>query len=356
MTLTFRRAAVGGLALVGTVALLAGCAAPPSKTSATASKSSFLPCMVSDNGGFDDHSFNELGYDGLKDAASALGTTYKAVQSTSSNDYNPNIRTMLTQKCNLIVTVGFNLEAATQSNAKANPKTDFAIIDDSIQAPNVKPITFDTSQAGFLGGYAAASYSKTGVVGTFGGQKIPPVTIYMDGFYDGVQYYNQQKHKNVKVVGWDETTQNGSFTGGFAAGTQAKSVAQSLLQQNADVLFPVGGPIYQSAAEAIKDANNGSVLMGVDSDLYNADPRYQSITLTSVEKGIRQATKAVIEDTAKGSFSNKPYVGTLQNNGVGLAPFHDFASKVSPSLQSELATIKAGIISGKIKVATKSGV
>jgi basic membrane protein A and related proteins len=356
VTLTTRKVVIGGLALLGTVAMLAGCSAAPSSNSSSGSKSSYLPCMVSDNGGFDDHSFNELGYDGLKDAASAENTKFKAVQSTDSNDYNPNVRTLLSQKCNLIVTVGFNLEAATKSNAAANPKTNFAIIDDTLSAKNIKPITFDTSQAAFLGGYAAASYSKTGVVGTFGGQKIPTVTIYMDGFYDGVQYYNQQHNKDVKVVGWNEKTQNGSFTGGFSAGTQAKSVAQSLLDQNADVIFPVGGPIYQSAAEAIKDANNGSVLIGADSDLYSADPRYADIALTSVLKGIRQATKSVVEDSIKGNYSNTPYVGTLKNDGVGLAPFHDYASKVDSSLSGELKTIQAGIISGKIKVATQSTV
>jgi basic membrane protein A len=357
VTFSTRKAAIGGLALLGTVAMLAGCSAAPSSSKAAGSGSSYLPCMVSDSGGFDDHSFNELGYDGLKDAASDSGTKFKAVQSSDSNDYNPNIRTLLSQKCNLIVTVGFNLEAATKSAAKANPKTNFAIIDDNaIDAKNVKPITFDTSQAAFLAGYAAASYTKTGVVGTFGGQKIPTVTIFMDGFADGVAYYNKQKSKDVKVVGWDESSQEGSFTGGFAAGTAAKAVAQALLNQNADVIFPVGGPIYQSAAEAINDANNGSVLIGADSDLYLADPRYKAITFTSVEKGIRPATKSVVDDSAKGKFSNTPYVGTLKNNGVGIAPFHDFASKVDPSLQGELNKIKAGIIDGSITVETKASV
>ncbi|WIB62604.1 BMP family ABC transporter substrate-binding protein [Curtobacterium sp. MCBD17_040] len=356
MTFSTRKLALGGLALLGTVTMLAGCSAAPSSSSASGSKSDFLPCMVSDNGGFDDHSFNQLGYDGLQDAAKSLGVTPKTVQSTDSNDYNPNIRTLLSQKCSLIVTVGFNLEAATKSNAASNAKTNFAIIDDTLQSKNIKPVTFDTSQAAFLGGYAAASYSKTGVVGTFGGQKLPTVTIYMDGFYDGVQYYNQQHGKDVKVVGWNEKTQQGSFTGGFSAGTQAKSVAQSLLDQNADVIFPVGGPIYQSAAEAINDAKNGSVLIGADSDLYTADPRYKSIALTSVLKGIRQATTSVVETAGKGKYSNAPYVGTLKNDGVGLAPFHDYSSKVDSSLAGELKTIKAGIISGKIKVATQSNV
>ena len=124
--------------------------------------------------------------------------------------------------------------------------------DGKVDVANGKPILFDTAQAAFLAGYTAASYSKTGVVGTFGGIQIPPVTIFMDGFADGVAYYNKVKSKNVKVVGWDVANQNGTFTGGFAAGVEAKTAAQGLLDQKADVILPVGGPIYQSAAEAIK--------------------------------------------------------------------------------------------------------
>ncbi|MFZ7089115.1 BMP family lipoprotein [Curtobacterium sp. RRHDQ10] len=357
MTFSTRKAAVGGLALLGTVAMLAGCSSAPSSNASSGSGSKFLPCMVSDSGGFDDKSFNQLGYEGLKDAASDIGSKYKAVESKDSTVYDSNISQLVNQNCNLIVTVGFNLAAATKKQAAANPDTDFAIIDDnSINAKNVKPITFDTSQAAFLAGYAAASYSKTGVVGTFGGMQIPTVTIFMDGFADGVAYYNEKKSKDVKVVGWDEKAQKGTFVGAFEAGTQAKASAQTLIQQNADVIFPVGGPIYQSAAEAIKDANNGSVMIGADSDLYEADPRYKDLALTSVEKGMRPATKDVVEQASKGNFSKTPYVGTLKNEGVSIAPFHDYASKVDSGLQGELDTIKAGIIDGSITVDTKATV
>ena len=50
------------------------------------------------------------------------------------------------------------------------------------------------------------------------------------------------------------------------------------------------------------------------------------------------------------------YVGTLSNGGAVLAPFHDWASKVPSSLQSELNSVKQDIISGKIVPATKSPV
>jgi basic membrane protein A len=359
VTFTRRKTALAGLATIGASALvLAGCAAAPTDDGDDTGSSDFLACMVSDSGGFDDHSFNELGLKGLEAAADEIGAESNSVESASEDDFAPNIEAQIGEGCNLIVTVGFLLSAATNEAAAANPDVEFAIVDDGLDGDqdgkpdvdNGKPILFDTAQAAFLAGYAAASYSKTGVVGTFGGIPIPPVTIFMDGFVDGVAYYNEVKGTNVQAVGWDKAGQTGTFTGGFAAGVEAKTAAQGLLDQNADVILPVGGPIYQSAAEAIRDKGGDIALIGVDADVYNTDPSVADLLLTSVMKGVDSGVHDVVVAAAGGDFDNTPYVGTLENNGVGIAPFHDFESKVSPDLQGELDDLKAKIISGEVEV------
>jgi len=307
--------------------------------------------MVSDAGGFDDHSFNQSSYEGLTSAAKDLGIDYKKAESKNANDYGPNIQSMVDQNCSLIISVGFNLKDATEKAAKANPDINFATVDDNeINLPNVRPIIFDTAQAAFLGGYAAASFSKAGKVGTFGGMQFPTVTIFMDGFADGVKYYNDQKGKNVQVIGWNVDSQKGSFTGGFDANDTAKQTAQGILDQGVDVIMPVGGPIYQSAAQAIRDSGKDIALMGVDTDVFVSDPSVKDLLLTSVMKGLNSATAAVVKDAAGGKFTNTPYVGTLKNNGVGLAPFHNFESKVPADLTNKLDEIKKGIIDGSITV------
>jgi basic membrane protein A len=353
LRITTRKAVLTGLATFATAALLAGCASAPavSKPTATPKVANFLPCMVSDSGGFDDHSFNQIGLEGLQSAVKGLGIKEKHVQSNADTDFAPNINNLVSQKCSLIITVGFNLADATKAAAAANPKINFATIDDSsTDAANVQPITFRSDQAAFLGGYTAAAYSKTGVVGTFGGISIPPVNIFLEGFAEGVAYFNKTKNKSVKVVGWNTATQTGSFTGGFAAGTEAKAAAQAEIDQNADVIFPVGGPIYQSAAQAIKDSGKTIAMVGVDADVYYSDPTVRSLLLTSVEKGVGTSVAAVVKSAAAGNFSKTPYEGDLKNNGVGLAPFHDFASKVPSGLKAEIDSVKADIISGKITV------
>lgn len=360
MRITSRRTALSGLAVLGTSALLlAGCAAAPTDPSDPGTDpvaSDFKPCMVSDSGGFDDKSFNQLGKEGLDKAAAALGVTGNAVESQAETDYPSNINGLVDDGCNIIVTVGFLLAAATDTAAQANPDVNFAIIDDSsIDLPNVKPIVFDTAQAAFLAGYAAASYTKTGVVGTFGGIPIPPVTIFMDGFYEGVMHHNEVKGTDVKVLGWDINKQDeGAFTGGFEANDTAKSTAQNLIDQNADVILPVGGPIFLSAGEAIRDSGKDIALIGVDADVYVTSPDLSDLFLTSIMKGIAVGVDEVVTAAAAGNFDNAPFVGTLENGGVGIADFHDFASKVDAGLQAELDAIKADIISGAISLNSPS--
>jgi basic membrane protein A and related proteins len=355
LTITSKKIGLGALAVVSAVALLAGCAAAPTKSAGTA-KSKYLPCIVGDTGGFSDHSFNELSLDGVIQASKAIGSSYKKVASATSDDLGPGIASLVAQKCNIIITPGFDFEAPDTTAAKANPKTDFAIIDDNtIQLPNVKDVVFETDQAAFIGGYIAASYSKTGVVATWGGAQYPSVTIYEDGIADGIAYYNQQKGKNVKLIGWDVATQKGTFIGGFTNQALAKTDTQNFLNQHADVIIPVAGSLYQGAAAAIRSSNSDAVLEGVDADVFQTDPTYGDLMLVSILKNLNAPVAAVIEASSKSStFDNSLYVGTLKNGGVGVSSFHDFAGKVDPGLAAEIATIKAGIIAGTITVTSPS--
>jgi basic membrane protein A len=349
-------------ALAGVAALtLAACGQAPEQSSGGqtggGAVANFLPCIVSDMGGFDDKSFNQLSYEGMQAAGKTLGVKPKSVQSDSETQYKPNIQSLVDQNCNLIVTVGFALSAATIESAKANPDIDYVIIDDAADAdgdgkpdaPNIKPLLYDTAQAAYLAGYMAAGFSKTGKVGTFGGQPFPTVTIFMDGFKQGVDHYNEVKGKDVQLIGF-EGGDKGSFTGGFEANETAKTTAKNIIDQGVDVLMPVGGPIYQSAVAAIKDSGKDIALIGVDADLFQTDPSTQDFVLTSVQKKMDVSTQEAVEAAGKGNFDATPYIGTLENGGVGLAPLHNFESKVDPALVKEVDDLKAKIISGEVKV------
>ena len=354
---TLKRGSMAGVATAGAAALLlTGCgAAPTASSTATATASNYTGCIVSDSGGFDDQSFNQSSYEGLKKAEKDLGIKTNQAESKTNNDFEPNLRAMVAAGCNLTVTVGFLLGDATKTQATANPDKHFAIIDFGYETPisNVKPIIYDTAQAAFLAGYLAAGTTKTGTVATFGGIKIPTVTIFMDGYADGVKYYNEKKGTDVKVLGWDKAKQDGSFTGDFEKQDKGKQFTQNFLDQGADIVMPVAGPVGKGAGAALQEAKAAGKdvkLIWVDSDGFLTAPDYKDIMLSSVMKQMGEAVETVIKEDKDGKFSNKPYVGTLANDGVQLAPFHDLDSAVSAELKSELDQIKKDIADGKLKV------
>jgi len=338
-----------------TALLLTGCGAPPEAGSPTATASDYTGCIVSDSGGFDDQSFNQSSYEGLKKTEAELGIKVNQVESKTNNDFEPNLRAMVAANCDLTLTVGFLLGDATKAQATANPNNHFAIIDFSYNPPlsNVKPIVYDTAPAAFLAGYLAAASTKTGTVATFGGMKIPTVTIFMDGYVDGVKYYNEQKGKDIKVLGWDKAAQDGSFTGDFVRQDVGKQLTQNFLDQGADIVMPVAGPVGKGAGAALmeaKAAGKDVKLIWVDSDGFRTAPEYKDIMLSSVMKLMGEAVETVVKDDKDGKFTNTPYIGTLANDGVQLAPFHNFDSQVPADLKSELEQIKKDIIDGKLKV------
>ncbi|MGP3535522.1 BMP family lipoprotein [Microbacterium sp. RD1] len=363
--------------MVGAAALLAGCGSAPQDNGSGGEDAAgdFLPCLISDEGGWNDKSFNESAKIGMDRAAEELGVEPIEVESTSANDYAPNLETLVSEGCTFIVSVGFKLSADTIESANANPDINYAIIDDwadntgaeddegnpigdgVTDAPNIKPLMFDTVQAAYLGGYAAAGWSaQSGVnkVGTVGGIPIPPVKIFMDGFVEGVDKYNEDKGATVATFGWDVEAQDGSFTGGFAANDTAKQAMQGVLDQGVDVLLPVGGPIYQSAAAAIDDAGSDAVILGVDSDLAEADPSVADKVLVSILKRIDEAVYQATIEASEGDFDVEPYVGTLENEGVGLSGFGAFEAELPEGLVDELAALQEQIISGELEVVSPS--
>ena len=283
--------ATAALAVSATLAIAAcGSSSSSATSSSTASSSATstaaatgaktLGCMVTDTGGINDRSFNASSWAGMQAAAAANpNVTVKYLQSTTQSDYTPNINTFIGEKCNIIVTVGFLMGAATEAAAKANPSQKFAIVDCSYatgcltgtKETNIDQLTYNTVQDGFLGGYLAAGMTKTGKVATFGGIELPTVTIYMDGYWDGVQYYNSKHGTKVQVLGWNEQTQKGSFTGDFTNQTKGQTLTQTFISEGADIIFPVAGNVGLGAAKAVQQADaaagsNKVNMMWVDMD------------------------------------------------------------------------------------------
>jgi basic membrane protein A len=313
----------------------------------------FKACQVTDVGGADDKSFNETAWRGVERAVKELGVEGKLLESKAETDYEPNINSFVAEKCDLIITVGFLVGDATKKAAEANPDIKFSIVDFAYDPviPNVLSQVYATDEAAFLAGYLAAGMSKSGVVGTFGGVNIPPVTIFMDGFVRGVQHYNKEKGASITVLGWDPDKREGLFTNNFDSLDDGRAFAKNLNDEGADIVMPVAGPVgLGSAALANELGADVLKIIGVDADQYVTHPDLKHVYLTSVLKQMDETVVEAIKQAQGPSFAGGVLVGTLKSGGVGLAPFHDFDGQVPAELKSELDALAEGIKNGTISV------
>ncbi|KAB2866867.1 MAG: BMP family ABC transporter substrate-binding protein [Bauldia sp.] len=333
------------LAVLATTALIgAGTTAPAA---------AFTACQITDTGGVDDKGFNQTAWKGVEDAEKDLGIAGKLLESKAETDYEPNINSFIADDCDIIITVGFLLGDATQKAAQANADQKFSIVDFAYDpvVPNILGQVYATDEAAFLAGYLAAGVSKTGIVGTFGGINIPPVTIFMDGFAHGVAYYNKEKGKDVQVLGWDPAKKEGLFTNNFESLSDGRDFAKNLNDEGADIVMPVAGPVGQgSAALATELGTDKLKIIGVDVDQYETDPEHKAVFLTSVLKRMDSTVVEAITQAKDGTFKGGVIVGTLASGGVGLAPLHDLDSAVPADLKAELDAIAKGIMDGSISV------
>ena len=105
---------------------------------------------------------------------------------------------------------------------------------------------------------------------------------------------------------------------------------------------------------AIAASGGKANVIWVDTDGCQSAAQYCKYFITSVTKGLSQAVQTYLDQAAKGTFPTGSYIGTLANNGTGLAPYHDWASKVPQALQTEVNQVKQDIISGKITITSPS--
>jgi basic membrane protein A len=318
--------------------------------------------LVTDVGVVDDKSFNEYSWKGAQKGAADVGGTANVLQTKQPSDYATNIQTFIDQGYNIIVTTGFALGNATTLAAKAHPEINFIGVDQGIcidaagapdptfgckgdastLLPNYQGIVFNEAQPGYLAGIVAASISKTGVIGAVGGiNTIPAILKYIKGYENAAKSVNP----NIKVI---ELYISDDITKAFNDPTTGKSIGTQMIGQKADVLFQVAGLSGQGVLSAACDANVYGI--GVDVDQHLSVPNTAKCTVTSAEKKLLEAVDAAIIRVSKGTDVGGNVVADAAANPplIGLSPFYDLASLITPDTQKKiddaLAAMKAGTL------------
>ncbi|MEN9351825.1 MAG: hypothetical protein RL455_766 [Actinomycetota bacterium] len=307
-------------------------------------------CVALDTAGINDKSFNQTSYEGAKAAkAAGYASSIEYLPAKSGADYAPNVQKFIDKGCTSIIGVGYLLGDAIGAAAAKNPKINFSLVDGWSGGPNQKGITYKTDENSFLVGYLAAGMSKTGKVATYGGLQIPTVTIFMDGYANGVEFYNALNGTNVQVLGWNPSTKKGTFLGSFDDTTKALSTSIAFEQQGADFIFPVAGNMQATTAGNSLKSKKSNVIW-VDAAVMDTGKQFASVTPVSALKGLKEGVLATVKEAYDGKFTNTPYVGTLKNKGVSYVITPAWSKKIPAKLQKDLKSIAANIASGIVTV------
>jgi basic membrane protein A len=322
--------------------------------------------VVTDVGTVNDKNFNEYTYVGAQQGAAAVGAAEPPVVVPSSDaDYGPLIQAFIDQDFDVIVATGFNLVPATAAAVKANPDIWFIGVDHApcISAtgdldptfadcsgdiatllPRYIAISYAEDQAGYLAGIVAANaVPAPDIIGAIGGVSLcGPCIRYIQGYEMGAKSVNP----NITVkAAW---VSDSDFRLGFADQAAGKTFGQQFIQQNTgiDVLFQVAGLTGNGVLDAACEAEISAV--GVDVDQHESYAAAQACLLTSAEKKLANSVQQSIEAIAGGTAKGGTTIFDAKNDGIGVSPFYDAASKLAPDTQAKvdeaLAAMKAGTL------------
>jgi basic membrane protein A len=365
------RTRTAGLGMLAALALVVSACGSSGTPAPSGGASSALKIgLVTDVGKLNDQNFNQYSWEGAQAGAKLIGAPDpKAVQSQASADIKNNIQSLVDQKFDVIVTVGFAATADTTTSAKANPNIKYIGVDQSpcVDAsgnndttfgckgdaatllPNYQGLTFKEGQVGYLAGVVAAGISKSGHIAAIGGTaSVPAVPNYMVGYYNGAKASNP----NIKVE--LQYISPAADAKAFADPSGGKAFAQQLLSTypDVDVLFQVAGSTGNGVLQAACDAKIWGI--GVDVDQYISTPATKACTFVSAEKKLTKAVSDAIKRVGAGTAKGGTLALDITSDSVGLSPFHEFQSQVTPALQAAIDKAVKGLKDGTIKACTEN--
>ena len=321
-------------------------AAEPAAEGDCTSPDVFCVGLVTDVGEIDDKSFNQSAWEGAKLAESELGAQIDFIETGDAKDYATNIGLFANNGYDVIVTVGFALGEATAEAALQYPDIKFIGVD-QVQAwpfdddasndiPNLSGLIFNEDKAGFLAGALAGLLTESNTIAAvLGTDLVPPVVAFKEGYENGAVYTNP----DVKFI---STYHPGGLDVAFTDPEWGATTAKQAIDQGADVIFGAGGKTGNGALIEIA-GNEGKYCIGVDSDQWETVPEAHACLVTSAMKLITPGVLDLVSLAKDDAFPSGNFFGA-----VGLAEFHDFDSKISDEIKSQMSEITTGVLDGSI--------
>ncbi|MFU0789708.1 MAG: BMP family ABC transporter substrate-binding protein [Virgibacillus proomii] len=302
--------------------LLASCS---SEDKSEKSKETMSFGLLVTESGLGDASYSDSALRGLEKARDELGITFD-YREPVERDFKEQLQELIDRDYDVIIGLGFNAQSAINELADQYPKKQFILLDADSDRENVISISFKVDEGSYLIGMLAGMKTKSDTVGFIGGEKLPAIQEFEQGFREGVKKVN----KNAKVLV--------DYTGTFGDDKAGKDTANKQIKKGADFLFPVAG---FTGIGALTEAQKKNIYaFGVDSDQFFVA---EKAVVSSMLKNIDIALYNIVKEIADGKAVTGEHLELgIKEEGVGLAPIRII--KLSHNEQQKLnAVMEKGV-------------
>ena len=282
-----------------------------------------LPGTITDGG------WNQLGYEGVKQAGDRLGSEVAYVEKVAQADQTESLAEFARQGYKLVVGHGGQFDAAIQQVAADFPDTFFLVVNGDVAGENYACVRTNYNQMLYLCGAIGASMSKTKKLAYLAGMEFKSTQQQGKAMSLGAKSIDP----NVEVVS--------SFVGDFNDIAKAKESALALISSGVDAIFH---NLDNSAPAVLQTAQEqGIYAFGNNVDQFDLAPK---AILTSAIQDIGGAITSVAELAGQGKIEGKKYIIGLETPDiVRLGKFND---AVPAEVQSKVKSISEDMVAGRL--------
>lgn len=295
------------------------------------------PAVVYSVGGKFDGSFNEAAYNGAQRYKEETGEDYGEFEIATQAQSEQALRNFAQRGFSPIVAIGFTHASALAAVAPQFPKTQFAIVDSVVEAPNVQSVVFREQEGSYVVGVLAAMASKTGTIGFVGGMDIPLIRKFACGYIQGARSADPKVKVLVNMTGPTPAAWSDPVRGG--------ELARSQIEQGADVIIQAAGGTGIGVLQAAADAN----VLGIGTDS-NQNGLHPGQVLTSMRKRVDNVVYENFMAAREGEWQPGIQVLGLAEGGLDWVIDDNNARLITPQMEAAAEAAEAGIAGGGIQV------
>lgn len=239
-------------------------------------------------------------------AAKDFGVEFKKMESEPAN-FEEDIRTMVQEGYDLIITTFPYMSEATKNIAKEAPDTKFAAIFQSINTetetvPNLWDAKFVGQTTLYVDGYMAGMATKTNKVGLIIGGEEPSPNAEGNGFMRGVHDANPDAAVEFAYASYEDTA-------------KVKEIALAMIEKGVDFIQGDCGSADSGIVEAINETKKDVMMFSVICDFTDSCDNFAGSIGMSYGSAVYDAVKYLAEGNFPGGTQG---IRDIMNDGYFL--------------------------------------